>query len=71
MKNLDIKCCWFKNLYECPGVTPKFVSNWDNVKCISSLIAHLRVIEYLEAYDLLITIDTIFLSYCVFPLKSI
>lgn len=71
MKSLDTKCCWLKNLYECPGVSPKFVSKQDNVKCFSSLITHLRVIEYLEAYDLPLTIDTIFLSGYAFPLKSI
>lgn len=71
MKNLDTKCCWLENLYEYPGVTPKFVSNWHNVTCISSLITRLRFIEYLEACDLLITVDMIFLSDCTFPLESI
>lgn len=69
MKNLDTKCCWLENLYECSGVTPKFVLNEDNVKCISSLITHLRVVEYVEAYDLLLI--QFFLSECAFPLKSI
>lgn len=71
MKNFDTKCFWLGNLYECPGVTLKFVSNQDNVKCISSLLTHLRVTEYLGPYDLHITIGKTFLSDCAFPLKSI